>query len=171
VKTYEVDINARSRKVDVERGEAGYIVVVDGQRHAVDVTSVDGALSLILDGGKSYEVAIAEDPPGSGTFTVHVNGRVVTASVGTSRAAWARRGQDGSAAGHGPCPVVAPMPGKVVRLLVKRGDQVAARQGLVVVEAMKMENELRSPKAGAVTDVKVAEGASVDAGAVLVVIE
>jgi len=63
------------------------------------------------------------------------------------------------------------MPGRVVRILVQPGDEVAARQGVVVVEAMKMENELRSPKAGRVKDVAVAEGASVEAGRVLVVIE
>jgi biotin carboxyl carrier protein len=63
------------------------------------------------------------------------------------------------------------MPGKIVRILVKPGDSVLARQGLVVVEAMKMENELRAPKAGTVAEVRVTEGASVEAGAVLVVVE
>jgi biotin carboxyl carrier protein len=171
--TYEVEINGRTRRVDVDPGEQpnGFVVVVDGQRRGVDVTPVDGALSLILDDGRSYEVSIAEQPPGSGSLTVHVNGRVVAASVGTSRGAWARRGQEGSAAGTGPQRVTAPMPGKVVKLLVKAGDQVTARQGLVVVEAMKMENELRSPRAGTVAEVSVTEGASVDAGALLVVIE
>ncbi len=66
--------------------------------------------------------------------------------------------------------IVAPMPGRVVKVLVKAGDAVEARQGLVVVEAMKMENELRAPGAGTVTEVKVTEGASVEANAVLVVI-
>ena len=168
---YEIEINGRTRRVDVEAGNGGFVVVVDGQRHAVDVTPIDGALSLILEDGASYEVAIAEQPAGSGNLAVHVNGRVVAASVGTTRGAWAERGQDGSAAGTGPHQVTAPMPGKVVKLLVKAGDKVTARQGVVVVEAMKMENELRSPKAGAVTDIKVAEGALVEAGAVLVVVE
>ena len=68
-------------------------------------------------------------------------------------------------------PVVAPMPGRVVRVLVSPGDEVAARQGVVVVEAMKMENELRSPKAGKVKEVNVTPGTSVEAGRVLVVIE
>jgi biotin carboxyl carrier protein len=63
------------------------------------------------------------------------------------------------------------MPGRIVKLLVQRGDTVAARQGLVVVEAMKMENELRSPKDGTVAEVRVSEGMSVDAGAVLLVVE
>ena len=168
--TYEVEINGRTRRVDIERSAGGLIVVVDGQRHAADVTPVNGAFSLILD-HKSYDIAVHEDPPASGNLSVHVNGRVVGAAVGMSRGAWARRGHDGAAAGHGPHTVTAPMPGKIVKVLVARGDAVAARQGVVVVEAMKMENELRSPRAGTVADVRTSEGASVEAGAVLVVIE
>jgi biotin carboxyl carrier protein len=63
------------------------------------------------------------------------------------------------------------MPGRVVKVLVKSGDTVAARQPLVIVEAMKMENELRAPRAGTVADVRVSEGQSVEANAVLVVLE
>jgi biotin carboxyl carrier protein len=63
------------------------------------------------------------------------------------------------------------MPGKVVRVLVKAGDRVAARQPVVVVEAMKMENELRASREGTVAEVHVREGMSVDAGALLVVIQ
>ena len=63
------------------------------------------------------------------------------------------------------------MPGRIVKVLVKPGDEVAARQGLVVVEAMKMENELTSPRAGHVREVAVAEGASVEAGRLLVIVE
>ncbi|MDE3153993.1 MAG: acetyl-CoA carboxylase biotin carboxyl carrier protein subunit, partial [Acidobacteriota bacterium] len=66
---------------------------------------------------------------------------------------------------------VAPMPGKVVRVLVAPGDAVTVRQPLVVVEAMKMENELRSPKDGVVREIKVGEGVSVEAGSLLVVVE
>jgi biotin carboxyl carrier protein len=63
------------------------------------------------------------------------------------------------------------MPGRIVKVLVKPGDHVAARQGLIIVEAMKMENELRAPGPGTVTEVKVAQGASVEANAVLIVME
>jgi biotin carboxyl carrier protein len=63
------------------------------------------------------------------------------------------------------------MPGKIVRLLVEAGQQVQAEQGLVVVEAMKMENELRAPRAGCVREVGVREGQAVEMGAVLVVVE
>ena len=82
-----------------------------------------------------------------------------------------RRGAPDEAGRAGLQPVVAPMPGRVVRVLVSPGDDVAARQGVVVVEAMKMENELRSPKAGTVKEVNVTPGTSVEAGRVLVVIE
>jgi biotin carboxyl carrier protein len=77
----------------------------------------------------------------------------------------------GATAATGEQRVVAPMPGRVVRVLVKPGDAVEARQGLIVVEAMKMENELTSPKAGKVKEVAVSEGGSVEAGRLLVIVE
>jgi len=77
----------------------------------------------------------------------------------------------GAAGGAGSGTVTAPMPGKVVKVLVTVGQQVTARQGVAVIEAMKMENELRAGRDGTVRDVLVAEGALVDAGAPLVVIE
>jgi biotin carboxyl carrier protein len=171
---YEVEINGRTRRVEIERRGQGYGVTVDGHRHGADVTVINGVWSLILgDNGvrRSYEVAIAENPPASGNLMVYVNGRLVTAAVGAARGSWAQRGSETSGGGNGPRPVTAPMPGKIVQVLVKPGDAVIARQGVIVVEAMKMENELRAPKAGVIAQVHVAEGASVEAGAVLLVIE
>ncbi len=179
--TYEVEIGGRIRRVDLEGAGAEYIVSVDGQRHVADVTVINGLWSLILDATasqsglrRSYEVAVAEQPPGSGRLTVHVDGRLVSARVAT-RGRWARHGHDATSGramtGAGPQPVIAPMPGKVVKVLVGPGDRVAAGQGVVVVEAMKMENELRAPKAGSVARIDVSEGASVEAGAVLALIE
>ena len=78
---------------------------------------------------------------------------------------------EGALHGHGQVTIVAPMPGRVVRVLVAAGDQVDARQPVVVVEAMKMENELRAPRAGRVKEIAVAPGTSVEAGRVLAVIE
>jgi biotin carboxyl carrier protein len=118
---------------------------------------------------RSYEIAIVERS-GSNELTVHVNGRAFTAAVGAGRS-WTRRGHDTAQTGNGPQHVSAPMPGKIVKVLVKAGDEVVARQGVVVVEAMKMENELRSPKAGTITEVRVIEGCSVEAGAVLMVVD
>jgi len=164
--TYEVEINGRTRQVEIEQGPDGLVVIVDGHRHAADVTPLNGAFSLILD-RNSWEVAIHEHPPASGQLTIHVNGRVVPASVGATRGARTRR-RDESPAASGPHTVTAPMPGKVVKVLVKPGDAVNARQGVVVVEAMKMENELRSASAGVVKAIHVAPGKAVERGTTLV---
>jgi len=81
-----------------------------------------------------------------------------------------RRGVD-TAGASGVQKITAPMPGKVLRVLVRAGDEVTLRQPLVVIEAMKMENELASPKAGRVKEVAVSEGQSVEAGRLLVIVE
>ncbi len=99
----------------------------------------------------------------------YLRGRSTAVSVNGRRTG--RGAADTGGGAHGEQRVVAPMPGRVVRVLVNAGDDVEARQPVVVVEAMKMENELRSPKTGRVKDVAVATGASVEAGRVLMVIE
>ena len=170
--TFEIDINGRMRSVSVERvpGAGHYRATVDGRTHDVDAVRVgEFGLSLLVDGvAASREIAVA---PGSarGELLIAFEGRTVPASVNARRTGRAAADAGGSA--HGEQPVKAPMPGRVVRVLVQPGDAVAARQGVIVVEAMKMENELRSPKAGRVKEVSVEAGASVEAGRVLVVIE
>jgi biotin carboxyl carrier protein len=127
------------------------------------------AVSGFSQTSRSYDVSI--ESRGRGDRIVHVDGQTVPVSLMNARALVTRR-RDTSVASHaGVTSVAAMMPGRVVRVLVEPGDRVAARQALVVVEAMKMENEVRSPRAGSVRDVRVAAGASVEAGDVLVVIE
>ena len=170
--TFDIDVNGRNRMVSVERAAAGrYRVVVDGRPHDVDAARVGSfGLSLLLDGdsGVSREVEVAP-AGGPGEMLVRIDGRLVAATVNGRRTG--RAATDGGTFARGVQSVVAPMPGRVVRVLVAAGDAVTARQPVVVVEAMKMENELRSPKAGRVKDVAVAAGASVEAGRVLIVIE
>jgi biotin carboxyl carrier protein len=115
----------------------------------------------------SHEVTIAPDPV-TRQLTVRVGTTPMTVGL-NGRRRWGRKEEGGHAA-SGPQRVVAPMPGKIVRVLVKPGDPVRARQGLVVIEAMKMENELRAARDGTVTEVQAREAMSVDAGTVLVVI-
>jgi len=169
--TFDIEINGRARTVSVERADAGrYRVMVDGHAHLVDAARIGNlGLSLLRAGdGASRDIQIS---PGSspGEVLVRLDGRSVTVLVDGRRTG--RASADGGTHSRGEQSVVAPMPGRVVRLLVARGDDVAARQGVVVVEAMKMENELRSPKAGRVKEVAVTAGASVEAGRVLIVIE
>ena len=121
---------------------------------------------------QSYEVSIVER---QADLAVHVNGRQIPVTLASREAVRhgagaGKRSSSGPASGAGSQRVVAPMPGRVAKVLVEVGDVVAARQGLVVVEAMKMENELRSPVAGVVAEVAVAGGALVQANAVLIVV-
>jgi biotin carboxyl carrier protein len=118
---------------------------------------------------KSYDVAF--DRRSNGERVVHVNGRAVRVSIVDPRERLVRRRGPAAAVGSGPRSIVSPMPGRIVKVLVREGDAVAAQQGLLVIEAMKMENELRAPHAGRVTVVKVVDGMSVDGGAVLIVLE
>jgi biotin carboxyl carrier protein len=167
-----VEVNGRLRTVDVEQAEGLYRVVIDGVARMVDAAAVDAStfsLICLADGRSSQEVGLS--PTGlPGEIAVHMPTGVATARVRTGAASRFGRGT-GAAQAAGTQQVLAPMPGKVVRILVKSGDEVKARQGLVVIEAMKMENELRSPKDGRVSDVLVTEGASVEAGRLLVIVE
>ena len=163
-----IDAAGRTRVVDVRRDGTAFVVTVDGRAHVADVHRQGTAWSLVI-GTRSYEVSVVEAL--SGALTVYVDGQLVPVVVDPARARGrgGSRGTGGSA--PGPQGIVAPMPGRIVKLLVKAGDVVVARQGLVVVEAMKMENELRSPKDGRVSEVRVREGASVEAGALLLTVE
>ena len=126
----------------------------------------DAAMSLLVD-GKSYTCDLA--PGKDGALQLAVNQRVVTLELLDERKLRLRQAT-GKFSLDGPQRIDAPMPGKVVRVLVKVGDAVVEGQGLVVVEAMKMENELKSPKAGVVTELKAVEGAAVENGAPLAVV-
>ena len=166
---YEVDIAGRRLQVVVTRSGDGFAVSVDGRTRQVDAARIDAhTLSLIVDSVWSNEVSIAVDPV-SGQLDVHVGGTPVAVTL-NGRRRWGRKDEGGGSV-SGPQRLAAPMPGKVVRVLVKAGDLVTARQALVVVEAMKMENELRASRDGTVADIHVREGMSVDAGALLLVIQ
>jgi len=176
---YEIDAGGRRRHVTIERAGEGFAVTLDGRSYRVDAARIDGhapwLLSLIVDSGvadgpqrrRSYEVTVTASA--GGQLLVQVGS--VPVPVAISGSGRAPRDEAGGAPGAGPQRVHAPMPGKVVRVLVQAGDVVSARQPLVVVEAMKMENELRAGRDGTVAGVHAFEGASVEAGALLVVIE
>ena len=119
-----------------------------------------GAYSVLI-GGRSYDVIASNGE-------IRVNGRAFSVEVFDPRE---MRGRKSGGAGEGRQNIAAMMPGKVVRVLVSAGDEIAAGQGLVVVEAMKMQNEMKSPKAGRVVEVKTKPDATVAAGDVLLVIE
>lgn len=169
----QIEVNGRVRTVSVEPRDGLFRVVVDGTERLVDAAAVDGdTFSLIcLGAGRQSVQAGLADTGIPGEVAVHMANGVASVRVLTGRQRRATAGGGATGADGGPRPVVAPMPGKIVKVLVAAGDAVAARQGVVVVEAMKMENELRSPKDGRVVEVLVSEGVLVEAGRPLVVIE
>lgn len=174
---FEVAIGDRLRTVAVVRKGGLLHVELDGRLHVVDARRVSESIVSMLvqaEGGtapaRSIDAAFATRPA-AGDFDVHLDGRTIPVQIRPA-GSFGRQKKDGSGATTtGPQRVTSPMPGKVVRVLVKPGEMVTARQGLVVVEAMKMENELRAARDGRVRDVSVSEGQSVDAGSLLLIVE
>ena len=171
--TLEITVNDRRRRVAVEPLAQGrYRIAWDDTARVVDARRLDAeTLSLVLvEGGSGSHQVRCVSAGRPDALDVHVGGAVLRAGVDDGRS-WLGGQAQGAAAAPGGGQVTAPMPGKITRILVRPGDEVTAGQGVVVVEAMKMENELSAPRDGRVAGVPVAEGAPVDAGAVLVVIE
>jgi pyruvate carboxylase subunit B len=161
---YFVRLGSRTIEVEVLGGS----VRVDGETLDAHLAAVPGTpLHHLLLGGDSWTVS-AQSLEGMGQWALGVVGERVEVEAVDERtqAIRALTGKKGSPAGGGV--VKAPMPGLVVRIPVSEGQQVAAGAPLVVVEAMKMENELKAPRAGVVKTVHVTPGQAVDKGAPLV---
>lgn len=169
----EIEIQDRLRIVELVPGEADghFRVTLDGEALEVEARLLrPGVLSLVV-AGRSYRVAREDDLPATngGETAVLFAGYRYPYRVEDSRSLKARRAHSG---GHdGPKVIKASMPGRVVRVLAQRGEAVEAHQGVVVIEAMKMQNELKSPKAGTVAEMRVVPGDTVAAGDVLAVVE
>jgi biotin carboxyl carrier protein len=162
---YDVVIDGKNYRLELNRTGDRWSCRLDGKELDVDaVLARPNVLSLCI-GNLAYEVKseqVASDLHlwvGSRRFGVEV--RDPRSFRGRARA-----GEE-----HGPRKITAPMPGKVVRLLVREGDTVESGRGIAVVEAMKMQNEIKSPKAGTVGKIVVGEGAAVNAGDVLAIVE
>ncbi len=150
-------------RVEVRRRDGGYTVTLDGE--ALDINLVatgDHFASLIVD-GNSHEIGLEKRADG---YRVHLPDDTITVTL-TEAARGAPRRPPRPA---GPTRLTAPMPGRVVRVLAEKGRDVEPGDGLVVIEAMKMENELKAPRKGRVDEVAVREGQAVEAGALLLVV-
>ena len=162
---YEVTIDGKNYRLDLRRADGRWLCRLNGEELEVDaILTRPDVLSLRI-GNKAYEIKsehIANDLQlwvGSNRFAVEVRDP-------RSLRGRARGGDD-----QGPKNITAPMPGTVVRLLVREGDEVAPGAGIAVVEAMKMQNEIKSLKKGSVRKILVSEGAAVNAGDVLAIVE
>ena len=173
----EIELDGRTRDVTVERDPSSpgrFRVGWDGTTHLVDARVVErhaGSVTLSLvrlgDRAASHQARCVTTRAGGALF-VHVAGSVFRAVVNGGPARFER---GGGRARDGEERIMAPMPGKVVRVLVEPGAQVEACEPIVVVEAMKMENELGATRAGTVKELAVTEGAFVEAGRLLAIVE
>jgi biotin carboxyl carrier protein len=163
---YEVTIAEKTYRVELVRTGQQWTCKLDGREFLLDVVSLQaGELSLLLD-GKSYEVKQENAGPEA---AVVVGQERFAVAVRDPRSFRSRRRAGGDE--RGPRKITAPMPGKVVRLLAEVGAHVEAGQSVIVIEAMKMQNELKAPKTGVVKKINVAEGAAVEAGQSLAEVE
>ncbi|HVM94578.1 MAG TPA: biotin/lipoyl-containing protein [Terriglobales bacterium] len=163
---YDVIVSGRSHRLELEKTGDSWGCRLDGKEVRVDaVIPRRDVLSLLVD-GHAYEIKREQTATdlhlwvGSTRFEVELR---------DPRSLRSRRG--GAADEKGPRKIVAPMPGRVVRVLVAEQVEVEAGQGIVVVEAMKMQNEIKSPKKGVVKKIAAAAGTAVNAGDVLAIVE
>lgn len=165
---FDVLMDGKKRRLEIDLSPADKTVQakLDGQATGVDAVMLAPGLLSILVNGRSYRLVLDTRPM---ERAVLLAGRRHVYELEDHRALHARGRR--SAGADGPQSVRAPMPGRVVRVLAQVGDTVAAKQGIVVIEAMKMQNELHAPKAGRVTQINVAAGATVASGDVLAVVE
>jgi biotin carboxyl carrier protein len=162
---YEVRISGRTLLVELERQSESWQATISGESSPADVAEIAPNTFSVLMASQSQEVCVT---PEGGKLSLQTGRFVFTAEVVDPRS-WRGRRYTGAEA-EGRQQIVAPMPGKVVRVLVRAGEKVEVGQGLLVVEAMKMQNEIRAPKGGMVERVLVGEGQAVNAGQVLCVV-
>jgi biotin carboxyl carrier protein len=163
--TYDIAIDGKSHRLELIRADGRWSCRLDG--HDVEVDAVlarPDVLSLRI-GNQAYEVKCERV---AGETHLWVGSARFAAEVRDPRSL---RGRVRAMDDHGPKKLTAPMPGKIVRVLVREGAAVEAGAGVLVVEAMKMQNELKSPKKGTIQKILVSEGTAVNAGDVLAIVE
>jgi len=151
-------------EVTVTRDNGFYRVELDGVVHRVDALKLEGDFFTVLNGSRSYEVSVEAKRDG-----YHVRHGAALRVVSFLEPGRSER--EGIGTVDGPEQIVSAMPGRVVRVLVEEGATVEAGQGIAVVEAMKMENEIAAGKAGTVTTIAVEPGQTIEGGGLLAVIE
>jgi acetyl/propionyl-CoA carboxylase alpha subunit len=162
---YDVTIDGKNFRLELIRAEGGWSCQLDGRSVEVNAVVVCPDVLSLRIGNLAYEVKserVGDD------LHLWVGSTCFATKIRDPRSL---RSRGRSADDHGPKKITAPMPGKVVRLLVREGDEVNLGAGLAVVEAMKMQNEIKSPKKGRVQKILVSEGSTVNAGDVLAIVE
>lgn len=163
----QLEINGQSTEAEFVAVNGSAQLKLGEQTHFAEVSQPEPGFYVVQLNNRVYRCALDKLP--TGETEIVVNGKRIPVSVRDKKHLRGNTGA-GVAAG-GKATLVSPMPGKIVCVLVSAGDEVAANQGVLIVEAMKMQNEVQSPKAGKVVEIRVAEGQTVNAGETLAVIE
>lgn len=158
-------VDGKEHQIEVEPTEGGYVVSVDGATHDVDCATLEAAFYSLIIAGKSYEISVRE--LGQDGYVVRHGGYLRRVRVLDPLAAVAGAHLSGS----GQATVTAAMPGRVVKTLVEEGAEVSEGQGVIVLEAMKMENEVPAPRAGKIVSILVKPGQTLEAGDKIAVVE
>ena len=163
---YEVNVDGKDHRLELARTADGWQCSLDGQNVGVDAALVRPDVLSLLVGDAAYEIKRELDAEEIYIWVGSTRHRVELRDPRSLRSR-----KSGAVDDSGPRKITAPMPGKVVRVLVREGDAVEAGAGVLVVEAMKMQNEIKSPKKGTVQKMLAAEGVAVNAGDVLAIVE
>ena len=164
---FSLEIDGQNRQVEIEPADlpGQWRIQVDGHEVQADAHLLrPGVLSLLI-AGQSHRVVLDMEHYEP---ALHLGAKRIPYRVDDPRSLHSRRRQ---ARADGPVTIKASMPGRIVRLLVEKGDAVTAHQSIVVIEAMKMQNEIKSPKDGRVADLRVSPGDTVASGDILAIIE
>jgi biotin carboxyl carrier protein len=164
----QIEVDGKLRRLDLSRCDTGdgWLGTLDGDPIEIDARLVrPGILSLIVQ-GHSFRCVLDEGPLET---AIQTGGQRFLVSIEDPRSLTTKRRKAGASSGQHV--IKAPMPGRIVRLMVQSGDEVAAHQGVIVIEAMKMQNELKAQRAGKVAEIKTQAGATVASGEVLLLIE
>ena len=164
---YVVELNGERREVEVD----GAAVELDGVTTAAHLEDVSGTPVRLVTIGNEVHRIVAKRGAGRGSYTLWIDGSRFEGEALDERTRAIREITAAAAGAAGPAPVVAPMPGLIVRVNVAVGDIVQAGQGVIVMEAMKMENELRAPSAGRVRTLTAEAGVAVEKGVILLELE
>jgi biotin carboxyl carrier protein len=162
---YDINVGGRTYRVELSRVDSHWECRLDEREVALDAVLARRDVLSIIIGGKAYEIKRERTAT---DMHLWVGPRRYAVQLRDPRSLRSRASVDD---GKGPRKLIAPMPGKVVRVLLREEAQVEAGQGVVVVEAMKMQNEIKSPKKGVVRKIVASEGTAVNAGDVLAVVE
>ena len=164
------ELKGQKLQLDFRREGGRVFAEIEGRRYEVSASEIEGGIYVLINEGQVYECRVERKQAQPDELHVHLCRETYSLTLFDPKRLRSGHGS-GAQAVDGAAQIVAPMPGKIVRVLVEAGARVEAGDGIIVVEAMKMQNEMKAPRAGVVAEIRAADGATVNAGDVLAVIE